>query len=128
MTGGDRLYLSQKNRSCGDLLIGRKNDDAAIGHADINRTIDGAEGECTEGGGRGDGSTRKESFDGAERGATIERETIAVIAGFRGVSDGVSTASQRTVRAAGGECGVGILQALVTFLSGVEGGVTAGLA
>ena len=39
--------MSKKNSSYRDLTTRRKRDDTTIGHADVDGTIDGAEGEGT---------------------------------------------------------------------------------
>ena len=49
MTGGDRLDLSEEDGSCGDLTIGGKWENGAIGHADVDGTVDSAKGEGAEG-------------------------------------------------------------------------------
>ena len=129
MSCGDRLDLPKKNSSCRDLTTWGEWEDGAVGHADIDRTVDGSKGEGSEGRSCGDRSSSKEGFDGTKGGTAIEGETIAVIAGFGDVSDGVSTTSEGaigTTGGSGGEGGEGVAEAFITFLSGIDRGVSTG--
>jgi hypothetical protein len=120
------LYLSKENRSCGDLTARRERENGAIGHADVDRTVDGSEREGAQRRCCWECSSGKESFDGAERGATVEGETVTVVAGFRGIPDGIATTSEGAIGTAGGSSGESVSEAFITFLSGIDRGVPTG--
>ncbi len=123
MTRGDGLDLPKENSSYGDLTTWGEGDDAAIGHADVDGTIDGSEGESAQRRCSRECSSSKEGFDGAKSGAAIEGETIAVVTRFGDGANTITTAMRRAIRVTGGSGSQGIKATIITFLSDFDGAI-----
>ncbi len=120
------MDLPEEDGPCRNRHIGRKRDDAPVRHADVDGTIHSTEGEGTERSGCGEGASSEESFDGTGGGAAIERETVAVVAGFGGGADAITTAMQGAIGMTEGLGSQSIEAAVITFLSRFDGAIATG--
>lgn len=85
-----------------------------------------SEGEIEDGGGESLIGLGSLAFELAGRGAAIVTHAVAVIAGFTGVLDSVTTASEGTIGSAASTREEGVVGSIIAVFSGLDEVVTAG--